>query len=127
MITQIRKRTGKTVKFQPSKISLAFRKTFEATHAKPKQGIKPLTKMVIRLLERRFPRQLITVEQVQDAVEETLIAQDYTKVAKAYILYRQEHAALRESKALTGADDDLKLPLNALRILERRYLKKDNT
>ena len=41
-------------------------------------------------------RDVPTVEQIQDVVEEKLIAADYAKTAKAYILYRAEHQRLRE-------------------------------
>lgn len=65
------------------------------------------------------------IEQIQDIVEETLATGGFPDVAKAYILYRQERAALRAKKQLLGVRDDLKLPLNALRVLHRRYLLRD--
>ena len=40
-----------------------------------------------------------TVEQVQDKVEEALIAAGFAKTAKAYILYRAEHNKIRQSEA----------------------------
>ena len=39
------------------------------------------------------------MEQIQDKVEEILIGADYAKTAKAYILYRAEHAKIRQSEA----------------------------
>jgi len=46
-------------------------------------------------------------------------------VVKAYILYRQEHAQIREAKFMIGVKDDIKLSLNVIKVLERRYFKKD--
>jgi len=46
-------------------------------------------------------------------------------VAKAYILYRREHANVRDYKKLVGVVDDLKMGLNAIKVLQRRYLRKD--
>jgi ribonucleoside-diphosphate reductase alpha chain len=65
------------------------------------------------------------VELVQDLVEKTLIENGQARMAKAYILYRQKRAKIRRSKALLGVTDHLKLPLNAILVLERRYLRKD--
>jgi len=63
---------------------------------------------------------------VQDIVERILIKNGYAEVAKAYILYRHQRAELRRRKSLLGVKDDLKLTLNALSVLERRYLRKDD-
>jgi ribonucleoside-diphosphate reductase alpha chain len=46
-------------------------------------------------------------------------------MAKAYILYRQKRAEIRRMKLLLGVADELKLSLNAILVLERRYLRKD--
>jgi hypothetical protein len=43
-------------------------------------------------------------------------------MAKAYILYREQLADIRCSKSIIGIRDDLKLDINALKVLERRYL-----
>ena len=54
-----------------------------------------LTKKVIE----RLDGETCTVEQVQDIVEQMLIKYDYEKTAKAYILYRAEHAKIREAES----------------------------
>jgi len=46
-------------------------------------------------------------------------------VAKAYILYRERRAEVRRLKASIGVHDDLKLTVNAVKVLERRYLLRD--
>ena len=55
--------------------------------------------LVVRQLTRRFPPNYVpNIEQIQDAVERVLILKDFPKTAKAYILYRQERARLRDTK-----------------------------
>ncbi len=66
-----------------------------------------------------------TVEEVQDIVERVLIKEGHAKTAKAYILWRQKRKEIREAKALYGISDELKLSVNSVKVLERRYLRKD--
>jgi len=80
---------------------------------------------VQRLEKELKPGEIPTVEQVQDLVEKTLIENGHARTAKAYILYRQKRAEIRRMKLLLGVVDELKLPLNAILVLERRYLRKD--
>jgi len=98
-ITQIKKRDGGIVTFDPEKIRTAVYKALTAT--KQGNGIKSrrVTARVVELLNRRFRRDRVpTVEQVQDTVEEVLILQGLVETAKAYILYREQHRLIRESE-----------------------------
>jgi ribonucleoside-triphosphate reductase len=52
------------------------------------------------ILLRFHPRVIPGVEQIQDIVEEVLIGRNHARAAKAYILYRDQHGRLRESKSL---------------------------
>lgn len=80
----------------------------------------------VKSIEEMFKDRIPGVEDIQDIVENTLIRNEYIKVAKAYILYRQKRAEVREAKKLLGVDKDvLKLSVNAIRVLERRYLLKN--
>jgi len=79
----------------------------------------------VSVVEERFKEAVPSVEDIQDIVEEELIKAGYAKVAKAYILYRQKRAEVRGLKSIYGVKDDLKLSVNAIRVLERRYLLKD--
>lgn len=65
----------------------------------------------------------ISVEEIQDLVETALIKSGDSKTAKEYILYRAKRAELREVRDRLGIDDDLKFGVNALSLLDRRYLK----
>jgi ribonucleoside-diphosphate reductase alpha chain len=70
------------------------------------------------------------VEQIQDLVEKILIEGGHAKTAKAYILWRQKRADERDEKeAILGkgkGDASLNFSTNALKVLEKRYLLKDD-
>ena len=86
MPTQIRKRNGKLVPFDAEKIRIAIHKANQSVQGEEitTSGLDKLTHAIIgRLSAGEIP----AVEQVQDLVEEELIAADYAKTAKAYILY----------------------------------------
>jgi len=128
MIKQIKKRDGRVVDFNPEKITNAIFKAAQSVGGKDRAIAENLTKQVVELLEKQIkPEEIPTVEQVQDIIEKTLVEGGHYKTVKAYILYRQKRAELRIAKAMLGVEDDLKLPLNSIVVLERRYLKKDNS
>ena len=93
----IRKRSGDIAPFDSNKIREAIRKANVAVQneALPPAALDELTRRATRAIPQgRVP----SVEQVQDLVEETLIRAGYAKTAKAYILYRAEHAKIRQSQ-----------------------------
>jgi len=125
-IKKIKKRDGRIVKFDPERITNAIFKAISAVEEEDGETAKKLSEMVVKTLEEQLkPGEIPTVEQVQDIVEKVLIDQGHAKTAKAYILYRQKRAELRKAKTLLGVEDDLKLSLNAITVLEKRYLRKD--
>ena len=100
-IEHIRKREGHIVPFTPTKIAEAVFKAFKAVGEDDKSKANQVSEQVVSILEitcrdGRVP----TVEEVQDLVEKMLIENGYARVAKAYILYREQHAKLRESRRL---------------------------
>ena len=124
-VSQIRKRSGKIVKFEVEKITNAIHRAFLAVKRKDGKLAQKLSDQVVAIIEERFDGKIPTVENVQDIVEEVLIRNGYSDIAKAYILYRQKRTELRETKKFLGVTDDLKLSLNAVKVLEGRYLLKD--
>ncbi|MHC1586640.1 MAG: vitamin B12-dependent ribonucleotide reductase [Candidatus Hecatellaceae archaeon] len=123
----IMKRDGRLENWNPEKITRAVLKAMEAVGVGSLQDAEKITRLVVAEVERRFGEERIpTVEEVQDLVEEALMREGFTEVARAYIVYRQRRAEIRDiKKQLIGVKDDLKLSVNALSVLKRRYLIKD--
>jgi len=127
MVTKIRKRDGRIVNFDQNKITRAIEKSILAVKAKNRALAERLSRQVIKIVKQKFVGKIPGVEDIQDIVENILIKNGLTRVAKAYILYRQKRKEVREAKGIFGIEDDLKLPVNAVRILEKRYLLKDES
>jgi len=99
-VEQIVKRDGRVVSFDEAKITTAIWKAMRAVGDPDESAAKRLAERVTQLLDERFVGELPTVEEIQDLVEGVLIAAGYTRTAKAYILYRKQHADLREMHGL---------------------------
>ena len=91
------KRDGKEVVFDESKIFNAIYAANKAVEDEKMTSID-FTYLTRKVVER-LDGETCTVEQVQDIVEQMLIKYDYEKTAKAYILYRAEHAKIREAES----------------------------
>jgi ribonucleoside-diphosphate reductase alpha chain len=125
-VEKIKKRDGRTVDFDSDKITEALWKASKEVGLKDKSLAVNLSEQVVKQLEQQLrPEKIPSVEEVQDLVERTLIENGQASIAKAYILYRQRRTQIRRTKVLLGVVDELKLPLNAILVLERRYLRKD--
>jgi ribonucleoside-diphosphate reductase alpha chain len=125
-IKKIKKRDGRVVDFYVDKIAEAIWKAEMAVGGKDRSLAAKLAGQVVEALEKQLkPDEVPGVEQVQDLVEKALIENGQTAIAKAYILYRQKRTEIRQMKLLLGVVDELKMPLNAILVLERRYLRKD--
>ena len=98
MIDNIIKRNGTVAPFDTRKISSVIYKANISVNGESmtEKHIEFLTNVVTSAAE---PLGCPTVEQIQDIVEETLIKADYAKTAKAYILYRAEHAKTRQAES----------------------------
>jgi len=121
----IRKRDGRLVPFDPEKIVVAIEKAMAATGRPDHDLAVRLGADVVARVRAKHGTSIPGVEDVQDAVERVLVENGLAEVAKAYILYRQRRAEVREAKALIGVRDELKLSVNAVQVLERRYLGRD--
>jgi len=97
MHTKIRKRDGRYVKFNADKITNAIASAGAAAGEFDDVKIpRKLTLKALNLAEKLFDGKVMGVEDVQDIVEEVLLSSPYRKTAKAYIIYRDQHARLRE-------------------------------
>ncbi|MCX7832553.1 MAG: adenosylcobalamin-dependent ribonucleoside-diphosphate reductase [Actinobacteria bacterium] len=115
------KRDGSVVPFDLSKIESAIKKASSAV------SVEIDYKLLARKVASKINKEKVHVEEIQDLVEETLMESGYPSVAKAFILYRNKRAQARKVKNFLGVSDDLKLSLNAIVVLEKRYLRKDDT
>lgn len=98
-LKSIIKRDGRLVEFDPKNIVEAIAKAGSETGQFPREEAARLTWQVVEELERIYDGHTTpNVEQVQDVVELTLMHSKWLKTAKAYILYREEHAKLRDSR-----------------------------
>ena len=95
----IRKRDGSLQDFNLEKISKAIEKAFMADHKFYNDDIiNMLSLRVVAQMNSKINNDVIDIEDVQDAVEVTLIQAGYVDVARSYILYRKARANLREQK-----------------------------
>jgi len=94
------KRDGKIVEFDITKISGAIALAFDAQERNYTGGIIDFLALKVTAdFEPKIRDGHISVEDIQDSVESVLIQAGYDDVAKAYILYRRQHARLREMRS----------------------------
>ncbi len=130
-IQQIYKRDRTLVPFLSHKIRDAIAAAFTATDTVPKQGqIESIVDDVIASLERDVAGGIPGIELIQDNVERVLIDHRLHAISKQYILYRAEHAEMRNqlkseqaSEAMSesyqnGFDPDLRSG-----VIDSEYLK----
>jgi ribonucleoside-diphosphate reductase alpha chain len=127
-VMQVRKRDGRLVDFDRHKITTAIFKAAESVGGHDLKMADDLSKNVAESVDKAFNGKIPTVEEVQDTVERVLIETGHAKTAKAYILYRADRSRKREAEKslLDGRFDDTgNLSINALTVLEKRYLLRD--
>lgn len=117
--------------FDREKITNAIFRAQRAAGDPDWQKAEHVTDLVIEYMEQTHSSsEAPTVEEVQDAVEYVLLNNGFAKIAKSYILYRQQRAALRKEKQqILNKEEidevDKRFDTNALRVLTSRYLRKD--
>jgi ribonucleoside-diphosphate reductase alpha chain len=127
MITHVRKRTGELVVFDAKKITVAIQKAMLAIEIMNRKKAETLTKEIVDSLNNKkssFLDGIPNIEQIQETVENVL-EQREERVYKVYSLYRRSRGIAREIRQYFKIQDDLKLDVNALKVLQERYLLKD--
>jgi ribonucleoside-triphosphate reductase (formate) len=105
VFVSIKKRNGVIVAFRPDKITAAIARAGEATGEFDEETAARLTLRVLNLALQALPGGIPSVEQIQDIVEEVLLSSQFKGTARAYIIYREQHARIRE--IVSRADVDL--------------------
>ncbi|MFA5753764.1 MAG: ribonucleoside triphosphate reductase [Patescibacteria group bacterium] len=105
IISKLIKRSGEIVDFEQDKIIRAIYKAALAVGVDDRHLAKKLTDQVVLKLNQKFHKNSIpAVEEVQDIIEEILIESKLIKIAKAFILYRDQHRQLRDINKATSDD-----------------------
>ena len=123
-ITKIRKRDGRVVDFDSSRIRDAIHKAFIAVELEDGERAKSITREVVRLLKEKFKKGIPSVEDAQDIIIEVLKKNGYDKVAEEYQNYRKKKDEIRKLREKLGIVEP-KLTVNAFEVLNRRYLLKN--
>lgn len=108
------KRNNNVITFNPSKISIAITKAFLDEEGKDNNNsirihnlVEQLTIEVCRSLTRYLHiTQQVHIEDIQDQVELALMRNGFHKIARSYVLYREEHRKLREKQQQKQLQDN---------------------
>jgi ribonucleoside-diphosphate reductase alpha chain len=118
------KRNGTVVPFEDSKISVAITKAFlaveggtAAASSRIHETVAKLTEMVSATFKRRMPSGgTIHIEDIQDQVELALMRAGEHKVARDYVIYREEQARKRAAKA--ALSQETQAAANAINVVQ---------
>lgn len=93
---QVIKRDGRLVDFNKNKIKIAVKKAFFSQNQDCNDNF--LDEIVLQIINDFFPKinnNVISIEEIQDSIENVLIELNYAEVAKSFILYREQHKKIR--------------------------------
>lgn len=96
-LNAVQKRSGETVPFDAKKIYDAIKKAVAVTQEIPESHIATITQKTLEKLDSLYSEKIPTVENIQDAVIQTLMDEKAYKTAEAYIVYRQKRSEIRNS------------------------------
>jgi len=105
-ITKIHKRDDSIADFDQAKITKAIFNAMRAVGEPDNELAEKISDDVVEKIKRKFhERSIPAVEEIQDIVEEILIEKKMIKVAKSYIIYRDQHAKMRDLQSMINSDD----------------------
>ncbi len=96
--TEVIKRDGSRKRFDAAKIESALARAGAATGEFGANAAAQVTAQVIKVIAHRYPGSAPAIEDIQDIVEQALIAADFMATARAYIVYREQHKQLRADR-----------------------------
>jgi len=98
-ITHVIKRSGAIVPFKQERVVNAIYRAAVAVGGRDKEKAEELAEQVILKLNEKFDEKTFPhIEDIQDCVEKVLIENGHAKVAKEFILYREESASRRDEE-----------------------------
>ena len=122
---QIKKRNGDLEMFELAKIKSAIKRTFDSCDRNYQDSIIELLAIKsIANAETKVKDSVLSVEDIQDSVESTLMSLGYEDVAKSYILYRKQHEKARKAKETVL---DYKKTINSYINVEDWRVKENST
>jgi ribonucleoside-triphosphate reductase (formate) len=104
MIEFVIKRNGSKEKFHEEKVKKAIWNAIESVNGHDKEKFEDLTKFILHKLKKTGKKEM-SVEEIQDIVEESLIKRGHDAVAKSFIIYRHQHEMLRNFKNISEDTD----------------------
>jgi uridine kinase len=105
------KRSGSIVPFNPDRIMNAIYRAVVAVGGRDRERAQWLTSEVVKCLEETLGEdEMPHIETIQDAVEKVLIENGHARVAKAYILYREERARSRREAGAKASRPSENIP-----------------
>ncbi|MGM0608244.1 MAG: ribonucleoside triphosphate reductase [Candidatus Muiribacteriota bacterium] len=97
VLPRVVRRSGEIVDFNAERITRAIFEAAKSVGGEDAKLAQELTDEVMKYIKQNFcDRVKLTVEEIQDVVEKTLIEHGHYKTSKAYILYREHHTKVRE-------------------------------
>ncbi len=124
-VSKVRKRDGKLVDFDRNRILGAIHRALVATDAGGRAEADRVADEAVKRINERFAGRVPGVEDIQDIVVETLKELGYGNVALEYESYRRRKEEVRGIQRELGIGLEPKLTVNALEVLRRRYLLRD--
>jgi uridine kinase len=108
---QVKKRDGRVVPFTQERITNAIYRAAVAVGGRDKKTAQNVSDQVVAIVDKEYaPDKIPSVEEIQDIVEKVLIENGHAKVAKAYILYRDERNRSRLQGKSTAEQNKENIP-----------------
>lgn len=92
------KRDGELVAFDAGRIRSAIERAGKASGEFGTDEAQLLTAQTVKVLSHKFRDRAPQIEQIQDAAEQVLISANHFATARAFIVYREQHARLRDDR-----------------------------
>lgn len=126
-ILQIIKKDGTITNFDPNKLTNSLEKTLaEAKIKNPQQTAKKCSQEIVTIIEKNFTKELMpSTTDVRDLVIEILEKHNLNIAIKAYSAFKQREKEMIGFKTVMGVRDDVGMTANALKVLAKRYLLRN--